>query len=76
MPEPSNVLKRGAHSDQCHRINDVPLCLKHKRENTNVNDLVWQKAQLLLAAGILLFGLFPRGLIDVARAAAQSLSTR
>jgi NADH-quinone oxidoreductase subunit N len=37
------------------------------------DDVMAGAAWLLLAAGILFFGLFPRGLIDVARAAVQSL---
>ncbi len=40
------------------------------------DDIMAGAAWLLLAAGILVFGFFPRGLIDVARAAAQSLASR
>ncbi|MGE5344898.1 MAG: NADH-quinone oxidoreductase subunit N [Acidithiobacillales bacterium] len=40
------------------------------------DDIMAGAAWLLLAAGILFFGFFPRGLIDVARAAAQSLASR
>ncbi|HUM02336.1 MAG TPA: NADH-quinone oxidoreductase subunit L, partial [Thermoanaerobaculia bacterium] len=40
------------------------------------DDVMAGAAWLLLSAGILLFGLFPRGLIDVARAAAQAVGSR
>ena len=40
------------------------------------DDVMAGAAWLLLAAGILLFGLFPRGLIDVARTAVQALALR
>jgi NADH-quinone oxidoreductase subunit N len=40
------------------------------------DDVMAGAAWILLAAGILFFGFFPRGLIDVARAAAQSLASR
>ena len=40
------------------------------------DDVMAGAAWLLLSAGILVFGLFPRGLIDVARAAAQAIGSR
>jgi NADH-quinone oxidoreductase subunit N len=40
------------------------------------DDVMAGAAWLLLSAGILVFGLFPRGLIDVARAAAQAVGSR
>jgi hypothetical protein len=40
------------------------------------DDVMAGAAWILTAAGILLLGLFPRGLIDVARTAAATLSLR
>ncbi len=40
------------------------------------DDVMAGAAWLLSAAGMLVLGLFPRGLIDIARSAAQALSVR
>ncbi|HQR45624.1 MAG TPA: NADH-quinone oxidoreductase subunit N [Thermoanaerobaculia bacterium] len=40
------------------------------------DDVMAGAAWLLLGAGVLIFGLFPRGLIDVARVAAQAFGSR